>query len=62
MSIFRKMINRFKKRFEDWLEWQHAKDWANTYHPGWLQIAEKSRSEETKTIYKNKILAAYRGE
>lgn len=61
MSIFRKMINRFKKRFEDWLEWQHAKDWANTYHPAWVEIVKRTQNEEVREYYKNMILGAYRG-
>ena len=45
-----------------WFEWQDAKCWAREYHPGWLQIATKSKSEEARAIYKEKILTAYRGE
>ena len=45
-----------------WIEWQDAKCWAAEVHPAWLQYARKSRHTETRAYYKDKILAAYRGE
>lgn len=51
-----------KRKFEDWVEWQHAKDWARCMHPAWVEIATKSKSEEARAYYKKMILAAYRGD
>jgi predicted DNA-binding protein (UPF0251 family) len=51
-----------RERFNDWLEWQDAKERAKFYHPGWLQIAKKARGRVTRQAYKDKILRAYRGE
>ena len=55
------MFERFKKWLAEWIEWQDAKDWAKEYHPAWVEIATKSKSEEARAYYKNMILAAYRG-
>lgn len=44
-----------------WIEWQDAKDWADQYHPAWVRLATRARHEETRKIYKQKILLAYRG-
>ena len=43
-------------------EWQDAKCWAEDYHPAWLLIATKARTKETRQLYREKIIAAYRGE
>lgn len=51
-----------KYRVKSWIEWHDAKSWAEAVHPGWVQIATKSRCEETRLIYRDKILKAYRGE
>ena len=53
--------NKIKRKFYAWLEWQDAKAWAKVYHPAWVEIATKAEGEEARTIYKEKILAAYRG-
>ena len=51
-----------KYAVRSWFEWQDAKCWAKDIHPGWLYLATKAKSEETRMIYRNKILKAYRGE
>ena len=45
-----------------WMEWQDAKYWAKSYHPGWLHVVRKCKHKATQADYKAKILAAYRGE
>lgn len=45
-----------------WFEWQDAKYWAEDYRPAWLLIATKARTKETRQLYREKIIAAYRGE
>jgi hypothetical protein len=42
------------------LEWQKAKCWAKTCHPGWLELAQKAGHKETRVSYKAKILFKYR--
>lgn len=49
-----------KYAFGSWYEWQVAKAWAKDVHPAWVEIAKRSKSEETRTAYRNKILNAYR--
>ena len=49
-------------KVEAWLEWQDVKVWAEEFHPGWLHIAKRSKCKETRIIYKDKILSAWRGE
>ena len=61
MRYLKTRCERIWTDFLSWLEWQDAKAWAKQYHPGWLQIAKKSRSEEARAIYRDKILEAYRG-
>ena len=51
-----------KYAVSSWLEWQDAKCWAKEYHPAWVEIVKRTKSEETRMIYRNKILKAYRGE
>ena len=45
-----------------WFEWQDAKCWAAQDRPAWLLISKKARRKETRQLYREKILAAYRGE
>ena len=54
-------LETLRERFNDWMEWQDAKEWAKCYHPGWLQIARKAPGR-TRQVYREKILRAYRGE
>ena len=49
-----------KYAVNSWLEWLDAKSWAKVYRPAWVQIATKAECEETRTIYRNKILCAYK--
>jgi hypothetical protein len=49
------------RKLKSWLEWQDAKAWANQYHPAWVEIATKSKSEEAREYYRKMILGAYRG-
>ena len=49
------------RKLKSWLEWQDAKAWAKQYHPAWVEIATKSKSEDARDYYKNMILGAYRG-
>lgn len=51
-----------KYAVRSWFEWQDAKCWAKDIHPGWLHLATKAKSEETRKAYHNKILKAYRGQ
>lgn len=55
------MAHNYWQLLNAWIEWQDAKDWAKEYHPGWLELATKSRSEYIRKEYKRKILLAYRG-
>lgn len=50
-----------RERFNDWLEWQNAKYWAEEHHPGWVQIATKAKGKTTRQIYRDKIMKAYQG-
>ena len=52
----------FKGAVRSWFEWQDAKCWAKDIHPAWVYLATNARHEETRMIYRNKILKAYRGE
>ena len=56
------MIDKLRKAFYDWLEWQDAKEWVKVFHPGWVQIAKKAKTKRTRLLYREKILKAYRGE
>ena len=47
---------------EAWFEWQDAQYWAAEFHPGWVHLANHGVHKETRAYYKEKILAAYRGE
>lgn len=51
-----------KYAVSSWLEWQDAKCWAKDVHPAWVEIVKRTKSEETRMIYRNKILKAYRGQ
>ena len=44
-----------------WMEWMDAKSWAESLHPGWVQLATKAKNKEVRLIYRDKILKAYRG-
>jgi hypothetical protein len=57
----RRVWYSIKYAIQSWIEWQDAKDWANQYHPAWVEIAKRARHEETRKEYKRKILLAYRG-
>lgn len=59
---YRKVMYAIKNKLESWIEWQDAKDWAKQYHPAWVEIATKSKSEEARAYYKKMILGAYRGD
>ncbi len=50
-----------KRKFEDWVEWQRAKEWAKLHHPAWLEIVTRTKSEEARKYFKKMILAGYRG-
>ena len=50
-----------KYAIHSWIEWRDALDWANQYHPAWVEIAKRARHEDTRKEYKRKILLAYRG-
>ena len=43
-----------------WFEWISAKKWAKKMHRSWLEIAEKSINDDTRKMYRLKILIAYR--
>jgi hypothetical protein len=45
-----------------WLEWFDAQYWAKDIHPGWVHLANNSEHKETRMYYREKILAAYKGE
>ena len=46
----------------EWVEWQDAKYWAAEYRPAWVQLARHAAHKETRVYYREKIIAAYRGE
>ena len=50
-----------KYKFNSWAEWQEAKDWAKSIHPGWHQLATQRKRPEIRATYRRKILNAYRG-
>lgn len=45
-----------------WNEWQDAKCWAYEFHPGWVHLATRAKTEETRKKYRDKIMLAYLGE
>lgn len=45
-----------------WFEWQDAKCWAKEYRPAWVHFAAKCKHKETRDYYREKIIAAYKGE
>lgn len=49
-------------KIKTWFEWQDAQHWAADFHPGWVHLANHGVHKETRAYYKEKILAAYRGE
>lgn len=51
-----------KYGFRSWREWRLAKAWAKAAHPAWVDIVRRAKSEETRRMYRGKILKAYRGE
>lgn len=52
----------FKEMILDWLEWQDAKRWAKRHHSAWAYLATTHKvSAYTRSVYKQKILDAYRG-
>lgn len=55
-------IKNLIRQLQAWFEWQDAKCWAKAIHPGWVQLATKARSGNTRMIYRDKILMAYRGD
>ena len=61
IGFIRQLWYTAKYGVHSWLEWQDAKAWAKQYHPAWLEIATKARHEDTRKMYKRKILLAYRG-
>ena len=61
MDKIRQIWYTAKYAIESFIEWQDAKDWAKEFHPAWVEIATRARTEDTRTIYRNKILRAYRG-
>ena len=61
MRIFYRLLVFVDNIVTPWLEWQDAKAWAKQYHPAWVEIATKSKSEEARQYYKDMILNAYRG-
>ena len=50
-----------KYAVQSWLEWQDIKCWAREYHPAWLEMAVKAKSEDVRQEYKLKLIEAYRG-
>lgn len=60
IGFVRQLWYTAKYGVHSFLEWQDAKSWAKQYHPAWLEIATKARSEDTRKEYKRKILLAYR--
>lgn len=62
IGYIRQLWYVLKHTIRSWIERQDAKAWAWVYHPGWLQIATKARNEDTRRVYKQQILLAYREE
>ena len=43
-------------------EWEDAKRWIKASHPGWVILATRAKTEETRKKYREKIILAYLGE
>ena len=43
-------------------EWEDAKRWIKASHPGWVILATRAKTEETRKKYRDKIILAYLGE
>ena len=46
----------------EWFEWQDARSWAKVYRPAWVHMATKCKNKKTRIYYREKIIAAYKGE
>ena len=57
-----RILCALKRRCEDWVEWQRAKEWAKLHHPAWVEIVTRTKSEEARAYFKKMILGAYRGD
>lgn len=58
----KKLFHKALYCYNTWFEWEEAKCWANNTHPGWVHLAVRARSEETRKKYREKIILAYLGE
>ena len=61
VSSLAQICHVLKYKVESWLEWQDAKAWAKYYHPAWVEIVKRTKSEAARAYYKKMILDAYRG-
>lgn len=61
-SYLEQLWHIINQRVRSWMEWQDAKCWAKAIHPAWVLLATKAGNEETRIIYRDRILKAYRGE
>ena len=61
-SRLERLWHAMKRKFENWVEWQRAKEWAKLHHPAWVEIVTRTKSEEARAYFKKMILGAYRGD
>lgn len=61
VSYLEQIWYAIKYAVSSWLEWQDAKAWAKDIRPAWVEIVKRTKNEETRIRYRNKILNAYRG-
>lgn len=50
----------FKYAVKSRLEWWKAVAWAEDFHPAWVEIYNRTRNDEVREVYRNKILRGYR--
>ena len=62
MGYLEQIWYTIKYAVQSWFEWMDAKSWAKSIHPGWVELAEKAKSNDVRKIYRDKILKAYRGD
>ena len=59
VNWLRSLYYRVLEAYREWREWQDAKAWVYDSHPGWVHLATNAKTEETRQIYRDKIMLAY---
>lgn len=57
---FLKLCDIVKNAVSSFFEWQDAMYWARAHHPGWVYLATRCKTEETRKYFRDKILEEYR--